>query len=105
MSQYFASSTNSEVDLSRDDETPSSVILDKIFFFLYTNQYNSMNSSTQTPSPTAEKKRRLSSSTTTTTVNIAFDTTRLMFEGAVKYGVDVLALLCLQDIPFFQLFL
>ena len=95
--QYFASSTNSELDLSRDNETPSSIILDKIFFFLYTNQYNSINSPIQTPSPATDKKRRRSSTVTTTTANTSFDTTRLMFEGAVKYGVDVLALLCLQD--------
>ncbi|CAF0840410.1 unnamed protein product [Rotaria sordida] len=104
--QYFATSNESELNLSNDDETPSPNILEKIFLFLYTNQYTPMNSSNQSPSPLTEKKRRRSSAATTTTtntttttatINTPFDTTRLIFQGAIKYGIDVLSLLCLQD--------
>ncbi|CAF3400601.1 unnamed protein product [Rotaria sp. Silwood1] len=99
--QYFATSNESELNLLDDNETPLSNILDKIFFFLYTNQYTSLNSSNQSPSPLTDKKRRRSSATTTTTTitaaNTSFDTTRLIFQGAIKYGIDVLTLLCLQD--------
>lgn len=91
--QQFASSNISELNLSNDVETPSPVILEKIFLFLYTNQYTSSHSPSQTPSPVTEKKRRRSVATT----NSSFDTTRALFEGAIKYGIDVLALLCLQD--------
>ncbi len=63
--EHFASSNGSELNLSDDNQTPSSIILDKIFLFLYTNQYTSLNSLSQTPSPATEKKRRRSSTTTT----------------------------------------
>ncbi len=99
--QQFASSNSSELSLSNDNDTPSSNILDKIFLFLYTNQYTSLYSSnSHTPSPVTEKKRRRSSSTTTAiaTINSSFDTTRSILEGAIKYGIDVLVLLCLQDL-------
>lgn len=98
--QQFAASNNSELNLTNDNETPSSIILDKIFLFLYTNQYTALHSPSQTPSPATEKKRRRSSSTTTTTPagNSFFETTRALFDGAIKYGIDVLALLCLQDL-------
>ncbi|CAF1229363.1 unnamed protein product [Rotaria magnacalcarata] len=96
--QYFASSNESELDLSNDDETPPPNILEKLFAFVYTNQYMLLSSPSQTPSPAAEKKRRRSSSTTiSATANPSFDTIRLLFFGAVKYGIDVLCLLCLHD--------
>lgn len=84
--QLFASSNSSELNLSNDVDTPPSIILEKIFLFLYTNQYSSLSSPSQSPSPVTDKKPGQS-----------FDALRSLFEGANKYGVDVLALLCLQD--------
>ena len=92
--QRFASSTSSELNLSNDVETPSSIILEKIFLFLYTNQYTSLRSPSQSPSSVTETKRRRS---VTTTTDSSFDTTRALCEGAIKYGIDFLTLLCLQD--------
>jgi hypothetical protein len=65
--QYFANSKESELNLSDNNESVSSTILDKIFLFLYTNQYKS------------EKHPRL------------------LFQSSIKYGIDTLTLLCLQD--------
>ena len=84
--QQFASSNSLELNLSNDVDTPSSNILEKIFLFLYTNQYAPLSSPSQTPSPVTDKKH-----------GQVFDIIRLLFEGANKYGIDVLALLCLQD--------
>ena len=99
--QYFASSNDSELDLSNDHQTPSSNILDQIFLFLYTNQYSSMNSSQRSPSLIAEKKSRgrsrRSSVTTQAAATMPFETTRSLFDGAIHYGIDPLALLCLHD--------
>lgn len=91
--QQFSASNDAELTLADD-----SSILEKIFLFLYTNQYNSLRSSSP-PSPLiADKKRRRSSSTTaTSTANSSFDSIRSLFEASNKYGIDVLALLCLQD--------
>lgn len=97
--QYFAASNEPELDLSNDEEIPPANILEKIFSFIYTNQYISSGSPSQTPSPATETKRRRSSSTTVSAgmSNTSFDTIRLVFQGAVKFGIDVLCLLCLHD--------
>ncbi|CAF2679342.1 unnamed protein product [Rotaria sp. Silwood2] len=73
--QYFSNSNVLELNLSDDNEILSSILLDKMFFFLYTNQY------------TLEKLPRLS----------LFETTRLLFELSNKYGIDTLTRFCLQD--------
>jgi hypothetical protein len=62
--QYFTDSKESELILS-DDTEPT--ILDKMFLFLYTNQYTSDKHS------------------------------RLLFQSSIKYGIDALTILCLQD--------
>jgi hypothetical protein len=89
------------LDLSTEPQTPSSNILDQIFLFLYTNQYSSMNSSQRSPSSIVEKKgrglSRQSSIMTQAAAPISFETTQSLFDGAIHYGIDPLALLCLQD--------
>jgi hypothetical protein len=68
--QYFATSKESEVDLTNDHEITSAIILDKMFLFLYTNQY------------TSDKLPQ---------------SIHLLFKSSIKYGIDSLTLLCLQD--------
>ena len=99
--QYFATSNDGELDLSKDPATPSPDILEQIFLFLYTNQYTSMNSSQRSPSSIAERKSRgrsrRSSIATQAKATISFEPTRSLFDGAIHYGIDPLTLLCLQD--------
>ncbi|CAF3074869.1 unnamed protein product, partial [Rotaria sp. Silwood2] len=73
--QYFLNSNITELNLSDDNEILSSIIFDKMFLFLYTNQYR------------LEKLPRLS----------LFETIRLLFNLSIKYGIDTLTYICLQD--------
>ncbi|CAF4242782.1 unnamed protein product [Rotaria sordida] len=73
--QYFLNSNISELNLSDDNEILSSIIFDKMFLFLYTNQY------------ILEKLPNLS----------LFETIRLLFNLSIKYGIDTLTYICLQD--------
>lgn len=65
--QYFADTNDTELILSDDNESISSIIYDKMFLFLYTNQYTLDKSS------------------------------QLLIQLSLKYGIDTLTLLCLQD--------
>ena len=73
--QYLNNSNQSELNLSDNYQTISSIIFDKMFLFLYTNQYK------------LEKLPRLS----------LFETTYLLFELSINYGIDILTHRCLQD--------
>ncbi|CAF1612596.1 unnamed protein product [Rotaria sp. Silwood1] len=73
--QYFSKSNISILNLSDDNEILSSIILDKMFFFLYTNQY------------ILEKLSHLS----------LFETIHLLFNLSIKYGIDTLTYICLQN--------
>lgn len=96
--QHFAITDESELDLTVEDDTPSPPILDRIFLFIYTNQYRSDASSRRTSSPSKEKKRLLSSNTTTTATNsTSRETIHSLFDGSIKYGIDALTLICLQE--------
>ncbi len=65
--RYFSSSKESELILSENNQSITSLIFDKMFLFIYTNQY------------TSEKH------------------VRLLFQLSMKYGIDTLTQLCLQD--------
>ncbi|CAF3609061.1 unnamed protein product [Rotaria socialis] len=73
--QYFSNSKQSVLDLSDENNTLSPIIHDRMFLFLYTNQYK------------LEKLPRLS----------LFETTRLLFEASIKFGIETLTRHCLQD--------
>ncbi|CAF1334011.1 unnamed protein product [Rotaria sordida] len=73
--QYFLNSNITELNLSDDNEKLSSIIFDKMFLFLYKNPY------------TLEKLPRLS----------LFETIHLLFNLSIKYGIDTLTYICLQD--------
>lgn len=73
--QHFLNYKKKEFDLTDEENPLPSIILDKMFLFLYTNQYK------------LEKIQRLS----------LFETTRLLFEASTKFGIETLAHQCLQD--------
>lgn len=77
--ELFDKSDSDKIDLSNEKDFVSSQIVDRVFLFLYTNQYVSCVGS---------PNKNLTN----------FETIHAIFQAALKFSVDSLVLLCLQDL-------